>query len=73
VTIALKILSEKLTFLSNNNVAKLTPGIFHTRVLLLPNFQRSFGITATQFFDWGAKVRGLFISAKFFSIIQKKF
>jgi hypothetical protein len=50
VTIALKILSEKLTFLSNNNVAKLTPDIFHIRVLLLPNFQRSFGITATQFF-----------------------
>jgi len=42
-------------------------------VLLLPNFQRSFGITAPDFFDRGAKVRGLFISAKFFLFYEEKF
>jgi len=41
-------------------------------VLLLPNFQRSFGITASRFFDRGAKVSGLFISAKFFLNYEEK-
>jgi hypothetical protein len=34
-------------------------------VLLLPNFQRSFGFFATQFFDWGCKGMSLYDLTKF--------
>lgn len=43
---------------------------FKFKLLLLPNFQRSFSVTSATHFIGSAKVRGLFYSSKYF---ERKF
>ncbi len=42
-------------------------------MLLLPNFQRSFGVISPPFFNGGAKVSGLFISTKIFLLFIQNY
>ena len=45
----------------------LLPMAIGNKVLLFPNFQRSFGFTATRFFERSAKVRAILLLPKFIS------
>ena len=57
-----------------NNNATLLTSVFYCRMLLFPNFQRSFQLFADpHFFDGSAKVAALSIPAKFFLIFFQAF
>jgi len=46
--------------------------IARNKMLLFPNFQRSFGFTSHRFFQTECKGKGLYISTKFFFIYFSK-